>query len=100
MSKVAGYVRDFPIQDFERVRKGQVLTQLVDDDYRAAVAEATANIASATAQARTLEHPNPGGELSATSLFAQVLMHRRTVQSVSENEQIGGFTQVSFHIRC
>ncbi len=60
MSKVAGYVRDFPIQDFERVRKGQVLTQLVDDDYRAAVAEATANIASATAQARTLEHPNPG----------------------------------------
>jgi len=45
MSKVAGYVRDFPNQDFERVRKGQVLTQLVDDDYRAAVAEATANIA-------------------------------------------------------
>jgi len=37
-----------------------VLAQLVDDDYRAAVAEATANIASATAQARKLEHPNPG----------------------------------------
>jgi membrane fusion protein, multidrug efflux system len=53
-SKVAGYVRDLPIQDFERVRKGQVLAQLVDDDYRAAVAEATANIASARAQARTL----------------------------------------------
>jgi membrane fusion protein, multidrug efflux system len=53
-SKVAGYVRDLPIQDFERVRKGQVLAQLVDDDYRAAVEEATANIASATAQARTL----------------------------------------------
>jgi membrane fusion protein (multidrug efflux system) len=53
-SKVAGYVRDLPIQDFERVRKGQVLAQLVDDDYRAAVAEATANIASAAAQARTL----------------------------------------------
>ena len=76
-SKVAGYVRDLPIQDFERFRKGQVLAQLVDDDYRAA-----------------------GGKLSATSLFAQVLMHRRTVQSVTENEQIGGFTQVSFHIRC
>src|SRR5271154_5283979 len=53
-AKVPGYVRDLPIQDFERVRKGQVLAQLVDDDYRAAVAEATATIASATAQARTL----------------------------------------------
>jgi len=60
MSKVAGYVRDFPIQDFERVRKGQVLTQLVDDDYRAAVAEATANISLGNGSSTYLEHPNPG----------------------------------------
>src|ERR1700722_15901436 len=39
-AKVAGYVRELPIQDFERVRKGQVLAQLVDDDYRAAAAQA------------------------------------------------------------
>jgi membrane fusion protein (multidrug efflux system) len=53
-SKVAGYVRELPIQDFERVHKGEVLAQLVDDDYRAAVTQATASIASATAQGQTL----------------------------------------------
>jgi membrane fusion protein, multidrug efflux system len=53
-SKVAGYIRELPIQDFARVHKGQVLAQLVDDDYRAAVAQATASIASATAEGRTL----------------------------------------------
>jgi membrane fusion protein (multidrug efflux system) len=53
-SKVAGYIRTLPIQDYERVHKGQVLAQLVDDDYRAAVAQAEASIASATAQAQTL----------------------------------------------
>jgi membrane fusion protein, multidrug efflux system len=54
-SKVAGYIRELPIQDFERVHKGQVLAQLVDDDYRAAVEQASASIASATAEGRTLE---------------------------------------------
>jgi len=54
-AKVAGYVRDLPIQDFERVRQGQVLAQLVDDDYRAAVAQAEANLAAAAAEMRALD---------------------------------------------
>lgn len=49
-AKVAGYVRELPIQDYQRVHKGQVLAQLVDDDYRAAVAQAEASIQSANAQ--------------------------------------------------
>jgi membrane fusion protein, multidrug efflux system len=53
-SKVAGYIRALPIQDYQHVLRGQVLAQLVDDDYRAAVAQAQASIASATAQAQTL----------------------------------------------
>ena len=53
-SKVAGYLRALPIQDYERVHKGQVLAQLVDDDYRAAVAQAEAAVAAARAQAHTL----------------------------------------------
>lgn len=53
-AKVAGYVRTLPVQDYERVHRGQVLAQLVDDDYRAAVVQSEAAIASATAQARTL----------------------------------------------
>ena len=54
-AKVAGYVRDLPIQDFERVRRGQVLARLVDDDYRAAVAQAEASILSASAQEEVLK---------------------------------------------
>jgi membrane fusion protein (multidrug efflux system) len=54
-AKVAGYVRELPIQDYERVRKGQVLARLVDDDYRAAVERAQAGILAAAAQGQALE---------------------------------------------
>ena len=42
-AKVPGYVRSVLVQDYERVRAGQVIAQIVDDDYRAAVAQAEAN---------------------------------------------------------
>ena len=54
-AKVTGYIRELPFRDYERVRKGQVLARLVDDDYRAAVAQAEANIAGAAAQHRALQ---------------------------------------------
>src|SRR3984957_6361110 len=54
-AKVAGYIRELPVRDYERVRTGQVLARLVDDDYRAAVAQAEANILSATAQHSALQ---------------------------------------------
>src|SRR5271166_2166913 len=54
-AKVAGYVRELPIQDYERVRTGQVLAQLVDDDYRAAVAQGEALVANAMAQEEALK---------------------------------------------
>jgi membrane fusion protein, multidrug efflux system len=54
-AKVAGYVRALPIQDYERVRRGQVLAQLVDDDYRAAVAQGEALVATAMAQEEALK---------------------------------------------
>ena len=53
-AKVTGYVRELPTQDYEHVRKGQVLAQLVDADYRAAVAQAEAGVATAVAQAQAL----------------------------------------------
>ncbi len=55
VAKVAGYASDVPVQDYERVRAGQVLTQLVDVDYRAAVEQARANVAAASAQAEALK---------------------------------------------
>ena len=54
-AKVTGYVRELPIQDYEHVRKGQVLVQLVDEDYRAAVAQADAGVATAVSQAQALK---------------------------------------------
>jgi membrane fusion protein (multidrug efflux system) len=54
-AKVAGYVRALPVQDFERVRAGQVLAEIVDDDYRAAVAQLMAGVASAAAQVDTFK---------------------------------------------
>jgi len=49
-AKVAGYVRSMPVQDFERVRAGQVLAEIVDDDYRATVDQLAASVAAAAAQ--------------------------------------------------
>jgi membrane fusion protein (multidrug efflux system) len=54
-AKVAGYVRDVPVQDFDRVRAGQVIVQLVDDDYRAVVLQGQANLSAAKAQLETLK---------------------------------------------
>ncbi|HEV7386237.1 MAG TPA: HlyD family secretion protein [Phenylobacterium sp.] len=54
-AKVPGYVRDVPVQDFQRVRAGQVLAQITDSDYRATVAQADANVAAATAQVQALK---------------------------------------------
>jgi membrane fusion protein (multidrug efflux system) len=54
-AKVAGYVRALPVQDFDRVRAGQVLAEIVDDDYRASVAQIIAGIAAAAAQVEALK---------------------------------------------
>ncbi len=48
-AKVAGYVRRVPVQDFQRVKAGELLVQLVDDDYRAQLAQAQATVAAAHA---------------------------------------------------
>jgi membrane fusion protein, multidrug efflux system len=54
-AKVAGYVRDLPIQDYQQVHRGQILAQLVDDDYRATVSQGEASVLSATAQQQVLK---------------------------------------------
>jgi membrane fusion protein (multidrug efflux system) len=43
-ARVPGYVRSVPAQDFQTVRRGQLLVQIDDRDYRAAVAQAQANV--------------------------------------------------------
>ncbi len=53
-ARVAGYVRAMPIEDFQAVRAGQVLAELVDEDYRATVSQLTAAVAAGRAQVEAL----------------------------------------------
>jgi len=48
-AKVSGYVRQMLVQDYQRVRSGQLIAQLVDDDYQAAADQADAGLAGAIA---------------------------------------------------
>jgi membrane fusion protein (multidrug efflux system) len=48
-AKVSGYVRQVPVDDFQRVRTGDLLVEIEDDDYRAQLEQAQANVAAAEA---------------------------------------------------
>jgi membrane fusion protein (multidrug efflux system) len=54
-AKAPGYLSDVPVQDFERVRAGQLIAQVSDNDYRATVAQAEAAVGSAMATAEALK---------------------------------------------
>lgn len=53
-AKVSGYVRSVNFRDFDHVHKGQVLVQLVDDDYRASLQSAEASQLRAESQLKSL----------------------------------------------
>ncbi|HVN02037.1 MAG TPA: HlyD family secretion protein [Caulobacteraceae bacterium] len=71
-AKVSGYVRDVPVGDYDRVHAGQLVVQLVDDDYQAAVAQGQANVASARAQLQTLQAQRVVQEANANAADAVV----------------------------
>ncbi|HUI60559.1 MAG TPA: HlyD family secretion protein [Steroidobacteraceae bacterium] len=54
-AKVAGYIASMPVQDYEHVKAGQLIAQVVDDDYRATVDQLTAGVAAASAQVEALK---------------------------------------------
>jgi len=54
-AKVSGYVRDVPVRDFQMVRSGEVLIQLEDNDYRAALAQKQADVDAARAAIDNIE---------------------------------------------
>jgi membrane fusion protein, multidrug efflux system len=83
-AKVAGYLRELPIQDFERVHKGQVLAQLVDDDYRAAAAQAEAGVTTAMAQAQALKAQHA---LQLANVEAARAVVAATTASVEQNDR-------------
>jgi membrane fusion protein (multidrug efflux system) len=83
-AKVTGYIRELPVHDYERVRRGQVLARLVDDDYRAAVATAEANILGATAQHGALQAQH---ELQLSNVQAARAVVASTIASREQNRR-------------
>jgi membrane fusion protein (multidrug efflux system) len=81
-TKVAGYVRELPIEDFQHVQAGQVLAQIVDSDYRAAAAQAEANVAAAAAQAEALKAQR---ELQLANIQAAKAVVAATTAAVEQN---------------
>jgi len=83
-TKVAGYIRDLPMQDYEHVRAGQLLAQIVDDDYRAVVAQAEANIAAAVAQSKALLAQR---EFQAANVRAANAVVNATLAALDQNSR-------------
>lgn len=54
-AKVPGYVRSVLVQDYQTVKAGDTLVEIVDDDYRAQLAQAEANVAAAQAALDTIQ---------------------------------------------
>jgi membrane fusion protein, multidrug efflux system len=81
-AKVAGYVRSMPVQDYERVHAGQLLAEIVDDDYRAAVEQLTAAVAAASAQIEALKAQRELQEANVQAARASVAA---TTANVEQN---------------
>jgi membrane fusion protein (multidrug efflux system) len=74
-AKVAGYVLAVPVQDYERVRRGQLVAHIVDSDYAAIVSIAQANVSSAKAHADALgaQHALQQANLQAANAAVAVV---------------------------
>ncbi len=81
-AKVPGYVRAVPVQDFDHVHAGQLVAEIVDDDYRAAEAQAEANVAAAAAQVQALKAQQA---LQAANVRAAQALAASTAASLAQN---------------
>ena len=54
-AKSPGYVRSVPVRDFQQVKAGELLVEIVDDDYRAQFEQSEANVEAAQAAIDNIE---------------------------------------------
>jgi membrane fusion protein, multidrug efflux system len=54
-AKSPGYVRGVPVRDFQKVKAGELLVEIVDDDYRAQLDQTQANVEAAQAAIDNIE---------------------------------------------
>lgn len=78
-AKVAGYVRAAPVADFQRVRAGDLLVEIVDTDYLAQLAQAEANVAVAAAAITNLQSQKALQAANIRAAEAVVTATRSTV---------------------
>jgi membrane fusion protein (multidrug efflux system) len=78
IARVPGYVEAMPVQDYQKVRAGELIAQIQDIDYRATVDRDEANVATAVAQADVLQ-------AQLTLQQANVEAARAVVASTSAN---------------
>jgi membrane fusion protein (multidrug efflux system) len=54
-AKIEGYIRRVPVNDFQQVKEGDLLIEIEDDDYRARLEQAEAELAGAAAAIENLK---------------------------------------------
>ena len=83
-AQVEGYVRRVPVDDFQRVKQGELLVEIEDDDYRARVAQAEADLLGAKptiekARRRRRIQP-PGGPRQPNRDYLDAPIRRRSTR--------------------
>jgi membrane fusion protein, multidrug efflux system len=83
-AKVSGYVSSMPVQDYERVHAGQLLVQIDQRDYIAAVNQLTASVNAAAA---TIEALKAQRTLQGANVDAAKATIAATTANVDQNER-------------
>jgi len=81
-AKVPGYVRQVAVQDFAHVKAGDVIAEIVDDDYRAALHQAEAGVASSVAQSAMVAAQRP---LQEANIAAARAVSASTAANLAQN---------------
>ncbi len=90
-AQIAGYVRAVPVQDYQAIKAGQLIAQIDDAPYRAAVSQAQAEVEAAQAQIALVQAQHPllqanqrAAEAAADSTAAALAQNRRDVARTSK----------------
>jgi len=100
-AQIEGYVRRVPVDDFQRVKKGQVLVEIEDDNYRARVAQAEADLQAAKAEARGIEAEamSRRGKLqrAVEDLDNQIALLHARVAALDKDKAVLTLAQIDFN---
>src|SRR6516162_9944570 len=95
------YVRGDPVDDFQRVKKGQVLVEIEDDNYRARVAQAEADLQAAKAEARGIEAEAMSRrwklQRAVEDLDNQIALLRARVAALDKDKAVLTLAQIDFN---